>query len=56
MTIAEFKEQCESGKYPLDTVLYAFDPEEGQSVPVTGILYNECAIHGPTLEFCTDIP
>jgi hypothetical protein len=56
MTIAEFRELAESGKYPDDTILYAFDGDEGESRPVTGLLYFECSIHGPTLEFQTDIP
>lgn len=64
MTIAQFRELAESGKYPDDTVLYAFDGDQGQPMPVTGLLYTPGleSSHplGGTLpgylEFQTDIP
>jgi hypothetical protein len=55
MTKAELIEQMK--QYPDDTELYAFNGDEGQIVPVTGLLFDPSE-HGqpPTLEFCTDEP
>ena len=67
MTKAELIEQM--AFYPDDTVLYAFNGDEGEVIPVTGLLYtpprnpldtDDKRIPGaylpPTLEFCTDEP
>jgi hypothetical protein len=41
-------------QYPDDTVLFAFDGDQGETVPVTGLLYIPGAPgQSGALEFCT---
>ena len=56
MTISELREQL--SQYPDDTVLYAFDGDLEEKMPVTGLLFDprRGPDEPPTLEFQTDEP
>ena len=52
MTVNDLQERLE--EYPSNALLLAFDGDEGEVLPVTGLLYTPG--EPPTLEFTTDQP